>query len=606
MTDFINRIDNKITGYIKALPGKGKPCKNSAASPKDVAEISGGSVLHSDGADEVRRDVAGVVKDHPESTTGNTAGALKETAPSKGRTAAPLNITDLHSERPQHIRSLCPPDLAPGNSYNFADDYTIHQLMTNPAKAKEFEARYLLQEHEYFKQARHPVSGLTYDGIQLDEKTGKPVTPRAWSAPSKECLDLAVCIKALGGNKKAAMVVAKGKKGKARKEAARIMEQKIDTYWDFYKKNPGYGGYLPWFLSDDRLTPSADWEGEAPGLDNGEFAWTVLVAEHELRKQGFTKTADKYKKYLNVMIDHATKMFYDEEAGLVRGDVRIVDPQSKESKYETIKNKPGRCDYLTGEHGAHEGMMMVAFVSLFGKGLPKSAVDRIWKKTRLKRVEHKAGSTWQAFWGSSHESWAYLFMPLRDMKPYKDLFRIREKIRTQNAAERGYPGLATSTNNPGEPGYLDGAGIEDIGSQPIRNNHTYAIYGAFPLLLEFSDKNKGNAGQAWLLNMLKAPKMQGPIGGGESGTNDGKKACCMKTIDGTFPNVIAAFGGLEKETAKALKHHGKYEDFIRIMMNEYKEAFGNEPLNEPVGFALPSRAVPQDLMADYRSLSNAE
>ena len=40
---------------------------------------------------------------------------------------------------------------------------------------------------------------------------------------------------------------------------------------------------------------------------------------------------------------------------------------------------------------------------------------------------------------------------------YRDLFRIREKIRTQNAAARGYPGFSSSINAPGDTptaGYL--------------------------------------------------------------------------------------------------------------------------------------------------------
>ena len=638
---------NIIQGLKKGLQVEKKPGPVDAPHSFDVADISSitdSSICNSSMGERGSTPVNIAVNEavSPENTESSThsnlsSGDLAMSMQENKR--LPSHITDLDSGRPADIRNFCSNDLLPGQSYRFAKSFTIEQIMSNPVKAKEFETRYLLQEHEYFKQARNPRSGLTYDGLQLDGRTGKSISPRAWSAPSKECLDLAVCIKSLAGNEKAALVVAKGKIGKARKEAARIMEQKIDTYQEFYEKNPGYGGFLPWFMAGDRLIPSRcspeqlandknvdlsipgdfnssknnklgglepspDWKGEVPGLDNGEFAWTMLLAEHALREQGFTKIADKYKKYLDVMIDHTAKMFYDPEAGLVRGDVRIMDPQSKDSKYETIKNKPGRCDYLTGEHGVHEGMMMVSFVSLFGKGLTNEAVDKVWSRTSMKRVEHESGTTWQAFWGSSHESWAYLFMPLRDVPQYKDLFRIREKIRTQNAAKRGYPGLATSTNKPGEPGYLDGAGIEDIGSQPIRNNHTFAVYGAFPLLLEFSDSKEPNVGQAWLLNILKGPKMQGPLGGGESGTNDGKQFSPLKTIDGTFPNIIAAFGGLEKEMAKTLKHHGKYERFKEIMTREYKEAFGDQPLNEPVGFALPGSSIPTGQQEEYQLFSS--
>ena len=170
----------------------------------------------------------------------------------------------------------------------------------------------------------------------------------------------------------------------------------------------------------------------------------------------------KYKDYIAMLRANAIKMFYDEKAGKVRADVHIVSPERADSLYETIINKPGRCTYLTGEHGVHEGVMMVLFVTLFGENFPEYERSIVWSDIKMKRVEHKYGTTWEAYWGSAHESWAYLFLPLRDIPGYKNLFRIREIIRCQNAVERGYPGFATSANKPGGDGYLDGAGIEGV------------------------------------------------------------------------------------------------------------------------------------------------
>ncbi|MEW6284322.1 MAG: hypothetical protein AB1758_37250, partial [Candidatus Eremiobacterota bacterium] len=166
-------------------------------------------------------------------------------------------------------------------------------------------------------------------------------------------------------------------------------------------------------------------------------------------------------------------------------------------------------------------------------------------------------------------------------------------------AQRGYPGFATSTNAPGRDGYLDGAGIEGIGSQPIRNNHTFAVYGVFPALLEFAGA-PANPALVWLHNMLRAPHMQGPMGGGESGTNDGAAASHVKTVDGSLPNVLALLGGLERETASMLRERGAYDRFRDLMQAEYAEAFGDQPLREPVGFALPTVEVPRDKLPDYQ------
>ena len=111
---------------------------------------------------------------------------------------------------------------------------------------------------------------------------------------------------------------------------------------------------------------------------------------------------------------------------------------------------------------------------------------------------------------------------------------------------------------------------------------------------------------AWLLNMLQTQKMQGPLGGGESATNDGTKISPMKTIDGTLPNVLAMTGGLAAETAEMLKSKGLYDRFMKIVEGELKEAMGTESLKEPVGFALPRVKVPTDNIPDYEFRGDSE
>jgi hypothetical protein len=48
-----------------------------------------------------------------------------------------------------------------------------------------------------------------------------------------------------------------------------------------------------------------------------------------------------------------------------------------------------------------------------------------------------------------------------------------------------------------------------------------------------------------------------------------------------------------------LKDYGVYEEFIKIMEEEYNETFGEEPLKEPCGFVLPDVSVPADKISDY-------
>lgn len=479
--------------------------------------------------------------------------------------------------------------------FRFAEDYTVAQIMTSAQAAERFVRQLAEWEGEYFAVARHPESGLTYDGFELDAETGKPSMPRTWSAPSKECLDLAVLIKALAGDPLAGIMLSPRAPARAPLAAKEILERKLASYRRFHAQFPGYGGWLPWFRSGASLTPTDDWVGELPGLDNGEWAWALLVTERGLRRLGHTALADGYRGYIQLLRSTCVRVFYDPRARKVRGDVKVVTPTALDSRHETIQ-RPGRMAWLTGEHGVHEGQMMVLWVTLYGEGLPSGASDAIWSGIRFKRLEHRNGTTWQGFWGSSHESWAFLYLPYGEAVPeMRTLLRIREIIRTQNAAMRGYPGLASSTNRPGLPGYLDGAGIEDIGSQEVHNNHVFATYGAFPLLLECSRRRAraGNHGLAWLLNMLRARRMQGPLGMGESATNDGRLIAPVKTMDGSVPVLLALMGGVAAECSEALKQTGRFEEFRRIMRREYLEAFGLAPLREPSTFALPPRPVPE-------------
>ncbi len=479
--------------------------------------------------------------------------------------------------------------------FKFAQNYTIDDIMAGGEKYESFIREYLTWEGEFFSVARDKEKNLIYDGYMLDEKTGKPVKCRYWSAPSKECLDVALCVKAISGDSLAAILFSGGDKEKAKEKALEILKGKMDSYMDYYRDYPGYGGFMPWYYIQDKVTPTDNWAGYVPALDNGEWIWALLVAEKTLRHEGYTELADRYKDYLSMLKENGVKIFYDREAMKVRADVHILDMKDVNSGYETATD---RLKYITGEHGVHEGVMIVMYVTLFGN-LTEKEKEAIWKDIKMVRVEHKYGTTWQGYWGSAHESWAYLFMPYRDINHYRDLFRIREIIRSQNARERGYPGFTASIGKPGEDGYLSACGIEGVGSQPVEYNNVFAPYGTFPMILEFSDKHKNNYGLAWLLNMLKGRKMQGPLGGGESGTNDGTLVSYSKTVDGTFPILLALMGGLEKETSQMLKDYGVYEEFIKIMEEEYNETFGGEPLKEPCGFVLPSVSVPEDKLSDY-------
>jgi hypothetical protein len=274
--------------------------------------------------------------------------------------------------------------------------------MNDADRAQSFLTEYLKGEAEFFSIARNPAGSLAYDGWNLAEESGIPLSVRYWSAPSKESLDIAVCVKALAGDPAARLVVSGDDAGTTESTALEILQGKLASYESFHERYPGYGGFLPWFQAGGEMEPTEDWRGEIPGLDNGEWVWSLMTAEYVLRQQGHNALADGYADYNRRLRQNVVKMFYDEDAGKVRGDVRVVDPESSQSRYETIRFKPGRATYLSGEHGVHEGAMMVLFLTLFGDELPAGAVDTIWNGIAMRRVEHEYGTTWQAFWGPAH------------------------------------------------------------------------------------------------------------------------------------------------------------------------------------------------------------
>ncbi len=506
-----------------------------------------------------------------------------------------VTVSLLISNGP-HVRSQ---EQRTGPAYRFAPQFTLDEVLHTQNRAQVFTRRYLQQEAEFFDLARHPLTGITYDGVNLDAVTGQMAGTRWHSAASKESLDLGLLLKAIEGDTQATWVVGRGDAARAAREALHILGAKLESYEAFARQFPGYGGFLPWFAQNaaGEMRPLDELDPHVPGLDNGEWLWSLLLTEKILRDHGEYALAEGYGAFNRALQTHAAEIFFDRATEKVAGWVRISDPRRADSPREIQA-------HLSGEHGVHEGVMMVLYMSLFAEGLPAGAAERMWSEIKMTRMEHPHGTTWQGFWGSSHESWAYLFLPLRDLEGYRSLFRIREAIRTHNAVERGYPGLASSIGAPGAGftgGYLSAAGIEGIGSQAVHHNDVYAFYGAFPLLLQYSaGDDSRNVGLAWLLNMLHAQKAQGPLGGGESGRNDGRAIAPMKTIDGSFPLLLAMMGGLERECAELLRELGRYEHFISLMQREYDEAFGDAPLREP-SFAIPPTAKVPVAMDDYRS-----
>ena len=115
--------------------------------------------------------------------------------------------------------------------------------------------------------------------------------PRNWSAASKESLHLILLIQALQG--KASAVAAMGA------DPLPVLEAKAAAYERFDRRFPGFSGFLPWYeIKAGEAHPLKDWEDRVPALDNGQLAWSLYLAAHELRRAGYAQLARRYEALL--------------------------------------------------------------------------------------------------------------------------------------------------------------------------------------------------------------------------------------------------------------------------------------------------------------------
>jgi hypothetical protein len=476
--------------------------------------------------------------------------------------------------------------------YKFASKYIPGEIVRDPVTAGKFIGEYLNWESLYFEIAREK-NGTTADGWYLNPKTLLPEAPRDWSAPSKEAFDIAILVKAIVGDKYAVRLIGKGDPGVAKKRAIGILKAKLRAYKQFHRDYPYYAGFLPWIkVKEDTIEPKEDWRDRFPSLDNGMWVWTLYAAYHALEDAGESELASEYKEYFDMLVKAAPYIIYDFELHKIRAEVKVRNIKSRFFEPANYQNNtPG---YFLND--PYEGIMMAFFLTLFCE-LPQEEEMLIWRDIQLEKVETELGTIcrpWPSHTidGSTHIKFPYLFLPILDNPVARKVFLIQEKIRT-NINKYGFP---SSISTPGATSYTS------------YDTSILAPYGAFPLILAATvtgDVTQGNYGLAWLANMLRADKMQGPCGSGESFsvTETGKlhKVSFVLTADGKMPIWLALMGGIIEETREALKKDGLYDPFIEIVRQEYQEAFGDgSSVRDVAQFCLPEKItgkykVPTDL-----------
>ncbi len=445
------------------------------------------------------------------------------------------------------------------------------------ADARRFIRRVVARERRFYQPgvAYDGETGLTFDGHPIDRRTGElSGAPRNWSAASKESLHIILLAKAIAGDPMARALVTPDPRdpAKAVDRALDVLSRKIATYRRFDEKQPGFGGFLPWFkVERGELKPMDGWTDRVPGLDNGQLAWSLYLAEGVLRERGHVELADAYRRHLDRMADNVVRVFYDPAGRHFRGEAVLERGGAVRPGKNRYRNK----GYLIED--AYEGLLLVHFADLMGRWPRGTRAGReaVWREPRRKpaRFRTRGGAditVVEGHWFSSHEDWGFLVLPYRDLPVADRLFTNAQRVRTQYSARRGLSGLFASTHRPvkadGEAlAYENASGIQEVAKDTVRRGKPiFAPYAAFPLALVDQRLFAG-----WLKSMVERPGMFGPYGIGESYGEDGSSAPLL-TWDGKALPMIAAMGGVSRDIGRFLRRDGAYDAFLARVERDYR------------------------------------
>lgn len=451
----------------------------------------------------------------------------------------------------------------------FAPLYTQSEILQNP----EPFIQDLLYWEGHFAQpgvGYNGANGMTYDGTLLNQFTGLAVANAAgrhnFSAASKESLHVMVLAQALSGNSDAATFVAPDAPSTASDVAFGLMQQKLNTYLEFNRTYPGFGGFLPWYNNTyATIAPTDDWVDRVPGLDNGELLWAVYAAVQVLESSSqphYRKLGQQWQQWLDYTKTNAAQIFY-RGRGVV---CAVVDLKQNLSPNDPKQNYT--CEGTDVLNDPYEGELFTWWLYFFG-GLSTSQKQGLWvaKRPKLQSVEYhpnrRAVTVQEGFWFSSHEQWKVLEMPYYDVPIVKEVYMNAERVRTCNAAHR-FPGMFASVNNVTNAhgqiiGYISNAGIPSVAMIVHQERDVVTPYSVFPTLLVEGGRS---VGMAWWHNMILGKKMQNPYGSSESELIDGSAISSFVSWDSKVTTVNALLGGVVDFVRWKMQSDGIYSDFL--------------------------------------------
>lgn len=480
------------------------------------------------------------------------------------------------------------------------------------ASVVEFEGRFAQPGIAY-----DPISGYTYDGHPLDYATGKLIgEPHLFSAPSKESIHLAILSLAIDGNKYAQQFAG------GFDAALRTLKTKVEGYETFNRRYPGYGCFTPWVgFSEDGFEPLESWSDKVPGLDNGEWFWSIYATAYALERLGpdpdHADLAKRYRAIVDCQKRNAKMIFYRGD-----GDTSAVSYVLNGSVFPTPSNY-AHCDgYL---NDPYEGETLTVLMYLFSDWSSEKERNKLWEKKRdmFEAVNftipvvpgvtppsiYNKITVQKGYWFSTHEQWKTLLLPYLsdDLPVVRKVFRNAEKARVWDALLTNQSGLLASINDVTDgsqeiPDYASACGIESIAYEKIDRRDLFTPYGSFGLFLH----NK-EVGFCWYNNMLSGPRMQSSYGSTEAINANGTEISPLTTWDSKITTVLAMLGGIGDLVARALKsepdslHGTAYHRFVHIVNHEFSLVFPSESavLGDEFDFVIPNSTIPSDKLSDW-------
>ncbi|KAH8691986.1 putative GPI anchored protein [Talaromyces proteolyticus] len=485
----------------------------------------------------------------------------------------------------------------------FALQYTQEQVLNDTST---FINDLLYWEGKFHQNnvSYNNANGMSYDGTNIDWTTGERTVKHPFSAASKESLQVMLYTHAVAGSPEAARFLSPKNPSAAPEIATSIMKTKLETYLRFNETYPGFGGFLPWFVSDAQdLSPTWDWVNRVPGLDNGELLWAVygfIQSLENTENKSYQQLASDWQIWMDYTKTTAAKIFYKGN-----GKVCAVTDIKNQSLPVNDAKQTYTCEGTGTLNDPYEGELFTFWLQLFA-GLSeddKSALSEV-KKPQLMSVDYHMGklgpiTVQKGYWFSSHETWKVMEMPYYDIDIIRRVYQNAERVRTCNSVSTKVPGMFASVNNSTDPetgdviGYISNAGIPSISNQTVQELDVITPYSVFPTILF----NK-SVGLAWWRNMAIAKKMQNMYGSTESTRVDGTLISALVTWDSKITTVIAILGGVTDFVRQKMKADNIYDEFINTAQDAYSSVFNNLK-GENIDFCLPEETVNDSILTDF-------